>query len=73
MKELITFLARGLVEHPEDVAVSMVKGETVTILELAVHDDDKARIIGQDGRVVQALRQILLQSPPCGSAGPAGR
>ncbi len=59
MQRLVDFLARGLVSRPDDVRVNAVEGETVLIVELSVHDDDVSRILGDDGRIVKAMRQVL--------------
>ena len=60
MRELLDFLARALVENPDEVEVSEVEeidGEVV--LELEVADDDLGRVIGRGGRVANALRSVL--------------
>lgn len=60
MRELIEYLARGLVEHPEQVHVDeVVEGDGVIILELSVAEDDYGNVIGRGGRTVAALRTIL--------------
>lgn len=59
MEKLVEFLARGLVSQPDDVRVGTVEGETVVIVELTVHDDDVSRIIGTDGQILKAIRQVL--------------
>jgi len=56
---LVSFLAKGLVAHPDDVHTNAVEGETVLIVELQVHDDDVARVNGPGGRYVRAMRQVL--------------
>jgi len=60
MRELLEFLARGLVEDPEAVKVTEleeVEGEVV--LELEVADEDLGRVIGRSGRVANALRTVM--------------
>jgi uncharacterized protein len=59
MKELIEFVAKKLVAHPEDVQVRVIEGEDETTLELSVHDEDMGRIIGKEGRTAKALRTLL--------------
>ena len=56
---LVGFVARSLVTHPDDVRVNQVEGEAVVMVELSVHDDDVARIIGPNGRTIRAIRQVL--------------
>ncbi|MGC1815369.1 MAG: KH domain-containing protein [Solirubrobacterales bacterium] len=60
MRELLDFLARALVESPDEVEVSQVEeidGEVV--LELEVAEDDLGRVIGRGGRVANALRSVM--------------
>jgi len=59
MKELIEFLAKALVDHPEAVEVREVEGEKTTIIELKVADDDLGKVIGRQGRTARALRTVL--------------
>lgn len=59
MRELIEFIARELVDHPEQVQVSQTRGSQVTVLQLAVAPDDKGWVIGKRGRVANAMRSLL--------------
>lgn len=59
MKELIEFIARSLVDNPEEVQVNEVEGEQVTVLELKVARDDLGKVIGRQGRTARAMRTIL--------------
>ena len=59
LEELLEAIARTLVDHPEEVQVRAVQGQAVTVLELRVHPEDIGKVIGQDGRIVKALRTIL--------------
>lgn len=60
MKELLEYLARGLVEHPNEVRVKEVnEGDGATVLELSVADDDYGNIIGRGGRTAAALRAVV--------------
>ena len=60
MKELLEYLARGLVEHPDQVSVNEVnEDDGATVLELSVADDDYGNIIGRGGRTAAALRTII--------------
>ncbi len=58
-KELVEFLVRNLVDHPEEVSVNVVEGEKSTILELRVAPDDVGKVIGKQGRIAQAIRTVL--------------
>jgi len=60
--ELLKFLAKRLVSHPEDVIVSVVDGSRGPIIELEVHPEDFGKVIGKGGRVAQALRTIVRAS-----------
>ncbi len=59
MKDLIIRIAKALVDHPEQVEVLEVEGEQVLVLELKVAKEDVGKIIGKQGRNVQAIRTIL--------------
>ena len=59
MKELLEYLARGLVEEPDQVRVAEVRDEGSTVLELSVGDDDYGNVIGRGGRTAAALRTVI--------------
>ena len=59
MKELVLFLAKSLVEHPDDVQVTETEGPEATILELNVAPDDMGRVIGKQGRIAKAIRVVM--------------
>jgi uncharacterized protein len=60
MKELLEYLARGLVEEPDEVRVREVRDdEGATVLELSVAEDDYGNVIGRGGRTAAALRTII--------------
>ena len=56
VKELVDYIARSLVDQPDDVDVAEV---TPTLLELRVADDDRGKIIGRKGRTAHAIRTLL--------------
>ncbi|HXE71357.1 MAG TPA: KH domain-containing protein [Candidatus Nitrosotenuis sp.] len=58
MKDLVEFLARQLVDEPEQVEVTQVDGERSVIVELRVSPDDKGKIIGKNGKTAQAIRTL---------------
>ncbi|MCY4485012.1 MAG: KH domain-containing protein [Spirochaetaceae bacterium] len=58
-KELVEFIARALVDEPDEVEVSMIEGEKSTILELRVGADDLGKVIGKHGRIAKSIRTIL--------------
>jgi len=60
MKELLEYLARGLVEHPDQVRVNELnEDDGATVLELSVADEDYGSVIGRGGRTAAALRTVV--------------
>ena len=60
MRELLEYLARGLVERPEEVSVTEVAEDDGTlVLELSVGEDDYGNVIGRGGRTAAALRTVI--------------
>lgn len=59
MKELVEYIARSLVDKPENVSVRETQGEKTTIIELRVAQEDLGKVIGKQGRTAQAMRTIL--------------
>ncbi|WP_028320547.1 KH domain-containing protein [Desulfatiglans anilini] len=59
MKDLITFIARALVDKPEDVVVTEIEGEQTSVIELKVAKEDLGKVIGKQGRTARAMRTIL--------------
>jgi len=59
MKELIEFIAKSIVNAPDDVTVTEDTDEQGIVLKLQVADEDKGRIIGRQGRVAQAMRTLI--------------
>ena len=59
-KELIEFLVKQLVDAPDAVQVAVVEGENSNIIELQVADEDYGKVIGRGGRIVNAIRTLLM-------------
>ena len=59
MQELVTVLAKALVEQPEAVQVEAVENDGRTILKLHVAQEDMGRVIGKQGRIAKAIRTIV--------------
>jgi predicted RNA-binding protein YlqC (UPF0109 family) len=59
MKELITYIAKALVDKPEEVMVTEIEGEQTSVIELKVAKEDLGKIIGKQGRTARAMRTIL--------------
>lgn len=59
MKELLTYIAQNLVEHPEDVRVDEIPSGGETILELHVAPGDMGKVIGRQGRIAKEIRTLM--------------
>lgn len=59
MKELITTIAKYLVDTPEDVNLEVVEGEKITVLELRVAKEDLGKVIGKQGQTARSMRTLL--------------
>lgn len=59
MKELVSEIAKVLVDSPDEVSVREVDGEQVTVLELRVAPSDLGRVIGKQGRTARSIRTLL--------------
>lgn len=59
MQELVEYIAKSLVDRPEEVRVSLEEKEDVTVLHLSVAKEDLGKIIGRQGRTARALRTLV--------------
>lgn len=59
MIELVEYIAKALVDHPESVTVNQVEGEQSIILELKVDPEDMGKVIGKQGRIAKAIRTVV--------------
>ena len=59
MKDLINYIARALVDNPEQVVVSEIEGSQTSVIELQVAKEDLGKVIGKQGRTARAIRTIL--------------
>jgi predicted RNA-binding protein YlqC (UPF0109 family) len=59
MEDLILYIARQLVDDPDAVYVRRTRGRRGPIYRLTVASEDKGQIIGKEGRIVNAIRQVL--------------
>lgn len=59
MRDLIEYIAKSLVDKPEQVSVKETEGEKTTIVELRVAQEDLGKVIGKQGRTARAIRTIL--------------
>tara|TARA_B100001248_G_scaffold260398_1_gene248504 strand:- start:8204 stop:8446 length:243 start_codon:yes stop_codon:yes gene_type:complete len=59
LRDLVEFMAKSLVDKPEEVEVSEVAGEQTTVVELKVSKEDLGKVIGKQGRTARSMRTIL--------------
>ena len=59
MKELLTYVARNLVDHPEQVSVTQFEDDGETVLELRVAPEDMGKVIGRQGRIAKEIRTLI--------------
>jgi predicted RNA-binding protein YlqC (UPF0109 family) len=59
VKELVEFIAKSIADNPDKVVVTEVQEEDRIVIRLEVAPEDKGKIIGREGRVVQAMRTLL--------------
>ena len=59
MKELLTYIAQSLVDHPDAVTVTEYPGEAETVLELRVAPEDMGKVIGRQGRIAKEIRTLM--------------
>ncbi|MBW1704387.1 MAG: KH domain-containing protein [Deltaproteobacteria bacterium] len=59
MKDLIAYIAKALVDKPEEVGVTEIVGEQTSVIELKVAKEDLGKVIGKQGRTARAMRTIL--------------
>lgn len=59
MGELVEFIAKSLVDNPDQVQVNEVEGSQSIIIELKVADEDMGKVIGKQGRIAKAIRTVV--------------
>jgi len=59
LRDLVAYMARGLVDHPDDVEVDVLAPGEDAAFELRVHPDDLGHVIGKQGRTARSLRLAL--------------
>jgi predicted RNA-binding protein YlqC (UPF0109 family) len=59
LKELVEYIAKSLVDKPEEVQVTEIGGEQTVVYELRVAKEDLGKVIGKQGRTARAIRTIL--------------
>ncbi|HWQ75173.1 MAG TPA: KH domain-containing protein [Syntrophomonas sp.] len=58
MKELVEYIARALVDNPDQVQVTEVDGDRSIIIELRVAPEDMGKVIGKQGKIAQSIRTL---------------
>jgi predicted RNA-binding protein YlqC (UPF0109 family) len=59
MKDLIEYIAKVLVDNPDEVRVTELEGKQTSVIELRVAKEDLGKVIGKQGRTARAMRTIL--------------
>ncbi|HEY48759.1 MAG TPA: KH domain-containing protein [Dehalococcoidia bacterium] len=59
MKELIEYIARSIVDNPDEVKVTEEETEDGVLLKLEVAPEDTGKVIGKEGRIAKAMRTLL--------------
>lgn len=59
MKELLVEIAKTLVDHPDEVNVTVVEKDKLTVLQLSVAKEDMGKVIGRKGKIAQAIRAVI--------------
>jgi predicted RNA-binding protein YlqC (UPF0109 family) len=59
VREVLEFIARSIVDSPDEVRVSTVEGEDTIALRLSVSPEDVGKVIGRQGRTARAIRDVV--------------
>ncbi|KAB0577963.1 hypothetical protein EI53_00866 [Fusobacterium naviforme] len=59
MKELVEVIAKALVDHPDQVAVTETEREDSVLVELSVAPTDMGKVIGKSGKIAKAIRSVV--------------
>ena len=59
MKELLEYIARSLVDYPDDVSVEQQGSDDSIVLKLHVHENDMGEVIGRQGRIAKSIRSVM--------------
>jgi predicted RNA-binding protein YlqC (UPF0109 family) len=59
MRELVEYVAKSLVEHPDEVQVREITSGPAVVIELRVSREDKGRVIGRQGRIANHIRNLV--------------
>ncbi|WP_027720439.1 KH domain-containing protein [Maridesulfovibrio zosterae] len=59
LKDLVEYIAKSLVDSPDEVVVTEIEGEQTSVIELKVAKEDLGKVIGKQGRTARAMRTLL--------------
>jgi hypothetical protein len=59
MEDTLLHIVKQLVDHPDDVTINTLHDDNRTILEITAHKDDYGKIIGKNGRIIRAVRDLM--------------
>ncbi|MDI6731524.1 MAG: KH domain-containing protein [Candidatus Margulisbacteria bacterium] len=59
MRELVEYIAKALVDRPDQVSVKETAGESITIIEIRTAPEDAGKVIGKEGRIANSIRTIV--------------
>ncbi len=59
MKELVLMVIRALVDHPDEIRITEIPGEKTVMFEVRVADEDVGKVIGKNGKTINAIRTLL--------------
>ena len=59
MTDLVLHLVKPIVAHPDEIKVTVVEGEAAVQLDMIVHEDDREAVIGEGGRTIRSIRNVL--------------
>jgi uncharacterized protein len=62
VEDLVTYLAKGLVDNPDEVTVTRAERDGANVIELRVAEADVGKVIGRQGRIARALRTLVRAS-----------
>ena len=64
MEELVRYIAKSLVEHPDEVDVRSIENADNLVIELRVAEGDMGKVIGKQGRIAKAIRTVVKAATP---------
>ncbi len=64
IKELVTYVIKQLVSNPNDVVVTVVKSGNTNVIEIAVNEHDRGKVIGKEGQTIKAVRMLVNSITP---------